>query len=79
MTEPWFRKQFSGLSLVFPPNGSGIFKLTPPSPDKKPGELDAITGATQTSLAIQAFMNKGLRKFVTEKLKRLAGVTWKNG
>lgn len=79
MTEPWFRNQFSGMALLSPGREGKLFKLTPPSPGKKKHELDAITGATQTSMSIEGFMNKGLQRFLSEKLEHLAGVKWKNG
>ena len=66
ITEPWFVKQFVGLPL-FPVEGDKkIFYLKPEGPGKKPNELDAITGATGTSRAVEAFINRDLDRFLRE-------------
>lgn len=60
ISEKWFQQQFAGLSL----NGSGMgpkyVTLTPVAPGKPPGELDAITGATMTSKAVEKMLNREL-------------------
>ncbi len=60
ITEQWFKDQFTGLPLSQDPDKKTFFSLTPPAPEKSPRELDAITGATQTSRAVEAFLNKEL-------------------
>lgn len=60
ITEQWFEDQFANLSLTPDPNTKTFFSMTPPAPNKKPRELDAITGATQTSRAVESFLNKEL-------------------
>ena len=71
ITEPWFTKQFSGLP-IFPVAGDKkIFFLKPSGPGKGRNELDAITGATGTSRAVEAFVNRDLDRFLRE--------TWKQG
>jgi Na+-transporting NADH:ubiquinone oxidoreductase subunit C len=66
MTEPFFRDQFRGLSL----KGRGaaskepFFRLVPSGTGSSAEELDAITGATRTSEAIERFLNRELKIFV---------------
>jgi Na+-transporting NADH:ubiquinone oxidoreductase subunit C len=69
ITERWFTKQFIGLP-VFPVEGDKkIFYLKPAGPGKGPNELDAITGATGTSRAVEAFVNRDLDRFLRETWK----------
>jgi len=69
ITEPWFTKQFAGLPL-FPVEGDKkIFYLKPAGPGKGPNELDAITGATGTSRAVEAFVNRDLDRFLRDTWK----------
>lgn len=64
ITEDWFSGQFKGLSL-FPIEGNqNIFYLTPEGTGKTPNELDAITGATNTSSAVEEFLNQELDFFL---------------
>jgi Na+-transporting NADH:ubiquinone oxidoreductase subunit C len=66
MTEPLFRDQFRGLSLKGKGAASGepLFRLVPAGTGSAAEELDAITGATQTSEAIERFLNRELKRFV---------------
>jgi Na+-transporting NADH:ubiquinone oxidoreductase subunit C len=71
ITEPWFTKQFAGLPL-FPVEGDKkIFYLRPADPGKGSNELDAITGATGTSRAVEAFVNRDLDRFLRETWKQV--------
>ena len=71
ITEPWFTKQFAGLP-VFPVEGDKkIFYLKPAGPGKGPNELDAITGATGTSRAVETFVNRDLDRFLRETWKQV--------
>jgi Na+-transporting NADH:ubiquinone oxidoreductase subunit C len=71
ITETWFTKQFVGLS-IFPVEGDKkIFYLKPAGPGKGPNELDAITGATGTSRAVEAFVNRDLDHFLRETWKQM--------
>jgi len=71
ITETWFTKQFKGLPL-FPVEGDRkIFYLKPAGPGKGPNELDAITGATGTSRAVEAFVNRDLDRFLRETWKQV--------
>lgn len=72
MTEPQFRDQFRGLSLRKRAGGV-YFRLVPPGSADGPGELDAITGATMTSKAIERFLNRELDSFVAAAAKSRKG------
>lgn len=64
ITEDWFSNQFKGLRL-FPIKGNQkIFYLMPAGTTGAPNELDAITGATNTSSAVEAFLNDELDHFL---------------
>jgi len=64
MTEPQFRDQFQGLPLRKSGGDAVYFRLVAPGSADRPGELDAITGATMTSKAIERFLNRELDSFV---------------
>jgi Na+-transporting NADH:ubiquinone oxidoreductase subunit C len=66
ITENWFKKQFQGLPLYQPSGQETLFHLKPEGTGKKANELDAITGATQTSRAVEAFLNRELQRFLEE-------------
>lgn len=73
ITEQWFTDQFAGLPLSYEPDKNNFFTITPPAAGKRARELDAITGATQTSRAVETFINKeiavikGLQEKIHEK------------
>jgi Na+-transporting NADH:ubiquinone oxidoreductase subunit C len=64
MTEDWFREQFRGLSLLRADREGRFFRLLQPGSSSGPGELDAITGATETSRAIERFLNGEIDLFL---------------
>ncbi len=66
ITEDWFSSQFKSLPLYPIEGGQNIFYLTPEGTQKKPNELDAITGATNTSSAVEVFLNQELDYFLRE-------------
>ena len=67
ISEPWFTEQFTGLNLFYPVTGDKkIFYLKPEGTGQRPNELDAITGATGTSRAVEAFLNRELEYFLKE-------------
>lgn len=66
ITEDWFQNQFNGLNLIGKEAEEPIFHLTPVGTKKATSELDAITGATQTSRAVESFLNKELKRFIPE-------------
>ena len=70
ITEAWFKKQFVGLPL-YPIHGDKkIFYLKPPGTGTASNDLDAITGATGTSRAVEEFLNRELDDFLK--------VTWES-
>ena len=61
--EPWFTDQFKGLALVWDhPQGQRVLVGANPAPNAA-NEVDAITGATQTSMALMRFFNEELDAF----------------
>lgn len=64
ITEDWFSGQFKGLPLFPIKGGENIFYLSPEGTDKGANELDAITGATNTSSAVEQFLNQELDFFL---------------
>ena len=61
--EPTFTDQFKGLELAWSdPQGQRILVGANPAPNA-PNEVDAITGATQTSMALMRFLNEELDAF----------------
>ncbi|HRT05865.1 MAG TPA: FMN-binding protein [Kiritimatiellia bacterium] len=61
--EPWFTDQFKGLSVAWeaPPERRVLVGANP-APNAA-NEVDAITGATQTSMALMRFLNDELAAF----------------
>lgn len=66
ITEDWFSSQFNGLRLVPIEGDQKIFYLKPEGTTGAPNELDAITGATNTSSAVETFLNDELDYFLKE-------------
>jgi Na+-transporting NADH:ubiquinone oxidoreductase subunit C len=60
ITEAPFRAQFVGKSVVPPPEGGPAIRLVPAGKSKDDRSVDAITGATGTSKAVEAFLNANL-------------------
>ena len=61
--EPGFTDQFKGLELAWnDPRGQRVLVGANPAPNA-PNEVDAITGATQTSMALMRFLNEELDAF----------------
>jgi len=57
MTEPWFTEQSAGKKI------KPVLHLIAYRKAKGPNEVDAITGATETSKAVDKLLNEGLQKF----------------
>lgn len=70
ISEDWFSGQFKGLSLELTGNEKQYFHLTPEGDKKRDNDLDAITGASRTSDAVETFLNRELRIVVEELKKR---------
>lgn len=66
ITERWFTDQFEGLPLYPIEGDRNIFYLKPEGTARASNELDAITGATNTSSAVEAFLNQELDHFLRE-------------
>jgi len=66
ITETWFSDQFKNLPLHPIEGDRNIFYLRPAGTGKAANELDAITGATNTSSAVEFFLNKELDHFLKE-------------
>lgn len=64
LTEKWFTEQFGGLSLYRVEGEKNFFYLTPENIGKPENQLDAITGATRTSHAVELFLNQELDRFL---------------
>lgn len=64
ITEEAFRRQFRDLELNR--SGGHFFRLLPAGTGDGPGELDAVTGATETSRAVERFLNREILRFVEE-------------
>lgn len=64
ITEEWFQKQFQGRPLQVPPMGMRFFYFKVPGTGHGPTELDAITGATETSRRLEKFLDEELKKTV---------------
>lgn len=71
ITEDWFAEQFTGVPLYPVNENQKIFYLIPESIEKSENELDAITGATQTSHAVERFVNNELDRFLKDFWKKL--------
>lgn len=70
LTEDWFTKQFVGLPIHPVIGEKKILYLKPTGTGTSSSDLDAITGATGTSRALEEFLNKKLDDFLK--------VTWKS-
>ena len=66
ITETWFSDQFKNLPLHPIEGDRNIFYLRPAGTGKAANELDAITGATNTSSAVEIFLNQELDYFLRE-------------
>lgn len=64
ITEEWFQKQFQGRPLEVPPVGMRFFYLKPQGTARGATELDAITGATETSRRLEKFLDEELKKTI---------------
>ncbi|MGD9161580.1 MAG: FMN-binding protein [Desulfobacteraceae bacterium] len=69
ISEDWFSGQFKGLSLELTGKEKQYFHLTPEGDKKRDNDLDAITGASRTSDAVEIFLNREL-KVVVEEIKK---------
>ena len=65
ITKEWFENQFKGKEI---PSGAEadatLIRLLPPGSELGPHDVDAVTGATGTSRAVERFLNEYLRRFL---------------
>ncbi len=66
MTEKWFTDQFKDLKLHPIKDDKKIFYLKTAGTGRAADELDAITGASRTSEAVETFLNNDLDRFLKE-------------
>ncbi len=57
--EPYYKNQFRGIDITNPVNGNYIANRPAPG-----GNVDAISGATQTSNSVVNFINEDLKTFL---------------
>ena len=58
--EDWFRQQFVGKSIAVPDGQELGIRLVPAGKPKREQDVDAITGATGTSTAVEKFLDQNL-------------------
>lgn len=70
--EQWFRKQFEGLQLANAVRPGKYVEISK-SDDSGKNKLDAITGATMTSIALEKIVNDDLKSIVAnqDKFRRI--------
>jgi Na+-transporting NADH:ubiquinone oxidoreductase subunit C len=64
ITERWFGNQFAGKGILPPVEGERYFHLVPEGTSKADNELDAITGATGTSRAVERLIDRSMREYL---------------
>lgn len=72
ISEPWFTDQFKGLPLQSRAAGQKFFYLKPAGTSRAADELDAVTGATRTSAAVETFLNREFERFLKNDWSVLA-------
>jgi Na+-transporting NADH:ubiquinone oxidoreductase subunit C len=72
--EPWFRKQFEGLRLADAVDPHKYVEISRANRSKK-NILDAITGATMTSKALEKIVNDYLNDILSTE-NQLRGIEW---
>ena len=65
ISEGWFREQFKGKRLLSVGKDGRYFYLRPPGTATAVNEVDAITGATGTSRAVERLIDRGLRNYLS--------------
>ena len=64
ISENWFRKQFEGKPLKKESDKPIFFRFRPPGTHHEENELDAITGATETTSRLEKFLNRSLDEYL---------------
>jgi Na+-transporting NADH:ubiquinone oxidoreductase subunit C len=65
ITEKWFENQFKGKPLKASGEKPRYFDFRPPGTADEPTEVDAISGATETSWRVEKFMNEDLSRYLS--------------
>jgi Na+-transporting NADH:ubiquinone oxidoreductase subunit C len=73
ITEGWFEDQFAGRALHPLGEGERYFYLVPEGTSKADNELDAITGATGTSHAVERLIDRSMRAYLPWIAEQKAG------
>jgi len=63
IVKPWFQEQFAGKTIHPPEEGKPVIELVKNATSKSPNQVDAITGASRTSYAVQNILDNGIRLF----------------
>ncbi len=71
ISESWFFQQFDSLQIIESVSDGKIFTLHRPGKARGADQLNAITGATMTSQAVEAFLNRELLLFAKEIRKEI--------
>ena len=64
ITEDWFKDQFAGKRLLPAAKDRRYFYLVPAGTSKAENDLDAITGATGTSRAVERLVDQNIRDYL---------------
>ena len=65
IAKEWFENQFEGKEIPHEAEtDAALIRLLPPGSELGPHDVDAVTGATGTSRAVERFMNEYLRLFL---------------
>jgi Na+-transporting NADH:ubiquinone oxidoreductase subunit C len=70
ISEKWFFDQFQSLPVTQPGENGRFFSLKRAGKSRAANELDAVTGATMTSQAVEEFLNRELHN-VVPKIREL--------
>lgn len=71
ITKPWFEQQFEGKEIPSEPGQDGkLFRLVQPGGQKKEHDVDGVTGATNTTDAVERILNNTLMDFMQTMRKR---------
>jgi Na+-transporting NADH:ubiquinone oxidoreductase subunit C len=64
ITEDWFRSQFRNKRLSLDKQDQSYFRFRPQGTARADNEVDAITGATGTSKAVERIINNNLKNYL---------------
>lgn len=65
ISEDWFQEQFKGKRLLSVKKDERYFSLRPPGRARAADEVDAITGATGTSRAVERLIDRSLKDYLS--------------